>query len=202
MTIYAIINHLKQDVSDNGIEEPIWSIISSAGILQGGNPYFVPDFADSFEARPALAVRIGRLGKGIARRFAYRYVESVAPALLFVADSLLDSLAAQGLPWTRAISYDRCLALGRFEEIPFEEISDCSIGLRLFDRKGLAVAENTSSFKGTDIGYVIESLSRDNTLKTGDIILAAIADSGPNVTPGLSARLSVDSRDSLRFNIR
>ena len=201
MTVYAIVNGLSARCAakDGAL---LWSLISPAGILQGGNPYFVPDFADSFEARTAIAVRIGRLGKGIARRFAHRYVESVAPAVLFVAGPMLDDLSADGLPWSQAISYDRCLALGRFSEISFDSIPDCRVGLRLSGKDNQPVSETFRDFPDTDIASVIERLSRDNTLKTGDIIIAGIDPAGPGVEPGLSARLSLNGTDSLRFNIR
>lgn len=203
MTIYAIVNGLtEQTGDDHRASTPVWSILSAAGILQGGNPYFVPDFADSFEARTAIAIRIGRLGKGIARRFAYRYVESVGPAVLFVADSMLADLRAKGLPWTSAISYDRCLALGRFSEITFESIPASLVGLTLTDRTTMETTESFRTFPDVDIPGVIESLSRDNTLKTGDIILAGIAENGPKASQGLTARLSLNDVESLRFNIR
>ena len=72
MTIYAIVNSLLPDSALSGDPRPVWTIVSSSGILQGGNPYFVPDFAERFEARTALALRIGKLGKGIAPKFAER----------------------------------------------------------------------------------------------------------------------------------
>ena len=202
MTVYAIVNGLTDRCPGDEHGALLWSLISPAGILQGGNPYFVPDFSDIFEARTAIAVRIGRLGKGIARRFAHRYVESVAPAVLFVAGSLLESLSADGLPWSQAISYDRCLALGRFSELPFDAIPDCRVGLRLSGKEDLQEPERIRDFHDCDIASVIERLSRDNTLKTGDIIIAGIDSSGPKAIPGLSARLSLNGADSLRFNIR
>lgn len=202
MTVYAIVNGLSPRCAAAEDDAPIWSIVSPAGILQGGNPYFVPDFADSFEARTAIAIRIGRLGKGIARRFAHRYVESVAPAVLFVADSMLYDLSSKGLPWSRAISYDRCLALGQFSVVPFEDVPARQVGLRLLGKDGMPIEESFRGFLDLDIASVIERLSRDNTLKTGDIILAGIASSGPKAQPGLSAILSLDGAGSLRFNIR
>lgn len=202
MTVYAIVNDLLGESFPIPDGSPVWGIISPAGILQGGNPYFVPDFASDFEARCALAVRIGRLGKGIARRFAGRYVEAVAPAVLFVATDLLASRRAAGLPWTSAISYDRCLALGRFAELPPADIDSCRVGLDLRRSSGGDVTSLSTEFPGVDFSSVIESLSRDNTIKTGDIILIAIAPDGPKAVPGYSAELSLNGESSLRFNIR
>ena len=202
MTIYTIVNDLIDESSGSLNDDAIWSILSPAAILQGGNPYFVPDFSTRFEARSAVAVRIGRLGKGIARRFASRYVDAIAPALLFVASELLERLREKGLPWTPAINYDRCLAIGRFRNVPYQEIPDSRIGLKIKDKDNHVIAEKVESLVSIDIGAVIEMLSRDNTFKTGDIILVATGGHGPTASPGFCATLTLDGEDSLRFNIR
>lgn len=202
MTIYAIVNDLIGENNPEVPDEPMFSIISSSAILQGGNPYFVPYFADSFEARGAIAMRIGRLGKGIARRFAHRYVDAVAPALLFIAPGLLESLKERGLPWTKAISYDKCLALGKFTSVTFSEIPLCNIGLKLMGQGDDGLTEYFRTFSNLETDAIIEGLSRDNTLKTGDILLASIASEGPVAIPGHSATLYLNGEQALRFNIR
>ncbi|MDE7421174.1 MAG: fumarylacetoacetate hydrolase family protein [Muribaculaceae bacterium] len=202
MTIYAIVNNLITDITRPDSSPPVWAIISQSGILQGGNPYFVPDFARRFEARLALAIKIGRLGKGIAPRFAHRYVDAAAPCAIFVASDILQSLQQRGLPWISAISYDKCLAIGKF--IP-SSIADCN-------RAEIALTLETSDssveyiWKADSIKPGIEetlaSISRDNTIKTGDILLMGIAGEGPALTPDLRATLSLNGTESLKFNIR
>lgn len=202
MTIYAIVNNiLSASGHDAGIY-PVWGIISASGILQGGNPYFMPDFADRFEARIAVAIRIGKLGKGIAPRFVYRYVDGVAPAVLFVAPDLIKSLRNKGLPWAQAISYDRCLSVGKFTPYTADNLNQAEVMLT-FD------PPNDSSeiiLKGSDLIPGIEetltAISRENTLKMGDIILIGLAGTGPQVTPDMRAHLSLNGFESLRFNIR
>lgn len=203
MTIYALVNNLINDSSTDDETPVIWTLISSAGILQGGNPYFVPDFAHRFEARLALALRIGKLGKGVAPRFVERYVEAIAPCVVFVAADLLRNVRDKGLPWTQAINYDKCTALGKFIKIPYQEIENCGIELRLESEGGadLPVAwQEQDLIKG--IEESISLLSRDNTLKTGDIILYGLAPEGPETTPGQRATLLLNGQLSLKFNIR
>lgn len=202
MTIYAIVNHLLTHSSSCHVKEPVWSLISPAGILQGGNPYFVPDFASSFRATPAMAVRIGKLGKGIARRFVSRYVDAVAPATVFIAADRLRILRENGLPWISAISYDRCLAIGRFVQMEYDGIirSECTLSLESED---LSCEVSCSTFcQDPALDMIVESISRDNTLKTGDILLIGISGEGPEVRPGLKARLKINGEDSIGFNIR
>ena len=203
MTIYAIVNNLLSEKDSQNDKHPVWTIISQSGILQGGNPFFVPDFAGHFEARTALAIKIGKLGKGIAPRFAGRYIEEAAPAILFVATDLLKHLQQNGLPWTPAISYDRCLAIGKFWNIQSEgnhRRYDISLVL---ESSGSSI---DSKWDSDSIDLTIEEtisvLSRDNTIKTGDIILFGISGSGPEVRPDMRAHLSLNGIDTLAFNIR
>ncbi|MDE5814172.1 MAG: fumarylacetoacetate hydrolase family protein [Muribaculaceae bacterium] len=202
MTIYAIVNNLLSQDALTSDADPIWTLITPSAILQGGNPYFVPDFASRFEACPAMAIRIGKLGKGVAPRFAYRYVEAVAPAVLFVARDMLEYLQEKGLPWTKAISYDRALAIGKFQSVEFGRIEDCTCTLTLQADKS---SDKTICSRGPirlSLEETISSISRDNTLKTGDIILVGLAGEGTQVKPGIRAVLTLDCEDSLRFNIR
>lgn len=201
MTIYAVVNNiLGECAADNAT--PVWTIVSAASILQGGNPFFVPDFADRFEARLTLAVRIGKLGKGIAPKFVCRYVDAVAPAILFVAADLLSSLRKKGLPWTSALSYDRCLAMGKFTEISFEEINKSVINLSLLSKDNESKCEWKAESLLPSLAETISAISRDNTLKTGDIILTGISQDGPQAVPNIRASLSLNSVTSLAFNIR
>ncbi len=202
MTIYAIVNKLVSESCSNDCNPPIWTIISQSGILQGGNPYFVPDFANHFEARTALAVKIGKLGKGIAPRFSYRYVEEAAPCVVFVAVDLLQSLRKHGLPWTSAISYDRCLAIGKFTPATIDDCKRSEIILTLESTDSTIESHWNADILKSDIGEILAAISHDNTVKTGDIILFGIAGEGPEVVPDLRASLSLNGKEPFSFNIR
>ncbi len=202
MTIYAIVNGLISKQSENSASTPVWTLISPSAILQGGNPYFVPDFDTRFEARPALALRIGKLGKGIARRFAHRYIDSVTPCCAMVATDTLRSAMESGLPWSRALSYDRSIVMGTPLKIPMEEIGEFRFNVTLQSAVSTPSCEWTAAECASAIEDVVSELSRDNTLKTGDIILIGMAPEGPLLCEGQRAVISVGSDVSARFNIR
>lgn len=203
MTIYAIVNDLLNTSHESAVNQAdlVWTLISPSGILQGGNPYFVPDFDSRFEARLSLAVRIGKLGKGIARRFAVRYVEAVAPAAVFVATNLLQSLKTSGYPWTSAISYDRCLSLGKFTPIRYNDTDGCECSLEIHNSDSDDIITYKKESRAR-LEETIEAISRDNTLKTGDILLAGLSRTGPQVFPGQRVTLKLNGEESMRFNIR
>lgn len=203
MTIYNVIdNHKAFPLPSEGM--PLnWTILSGASILQGGNPFFIPGFANTFEARPTLAVRICKLGKNIAPRFAHRYVDAVAPCVNFTAADLLDSLRNSGMPWTAAVNFDRSAAFGKFIPVDFESIQGMSVLLRLCNEDGSA---DQCLWRPGDLRMgvrdVISTISKDNTIKTGDIILVGTAPKGPATSIGQHAEVFLGQQPSVNFNIR
>lgn len=200
MTVYAIVNHLLG--GNTSFDDPIWTVMSPSAILQGGNPYFVPDFDSKFQARPASVIRIGKLGKGIAPRFAHRYIDGVAPASMMIAHNLLDNLRKSGLPWSKAISYDRSLAVGKFANLPIEEISAACVSLDIINGDDVNSFKSNVTCLSCSIEEIISILSRDNALKTGDYIVIASPLSGPVIEPGPRVELRLNDEKPLKFNIR
>lgn len=57
---------------------------------RNNDDYFVPDFVDSISWSPVLCVRISRLGKHIAERFAPRYYDGCGKGILLYPENLMD----------------------------------------------------------------------------------------------------------------
>lgn len=203
MTIYNVIDNHKAscDISE---QRPInWTILSGATILQGGNPFFIPDFARRFEARLSMAMRICRLGKNIAPRFAHRYVDAVAPCINFIAADLLESLRDAGLPWTKAVCFDRSAAFGKYAPFDIDSVDQASVSLLITSGSGsMEQCLWHPSELRIPAREAISLISRDNTLKNGDVVMVGTASSGPAVEIGQHAVLSLDGNVSVEFNIR
>ena len=85
-------------------------------LLNNRKPMFVPDWTNELGVTECLILRVSRLGKGIALKFADRYYDALAPGADFVAMDLLRVAQTQGKPWTRALDFDYSLAVGTFAE--------------------------------------------------------------------------------------
>ena len=83
-------------------------------LLNGRKPMFVPDWTNELGVTECIVLRVSRLGKEIAPRFASRYYDAMAPGVDFVAMDILREAQAAGDPWTRAINFDYSLALGEW----------------------------------------------------------------------------------------
>lgn len=146
--------------------------IPDSCMVKTGNPVFIPDFDDTFESRPFVALKISKLGKFVTPKFAYRYYRELAPAFSIKAVSLLKKLKENNLPWTQAVIFDRSTPVGNF--IPAEEFHNALF----YVRNPLSLDDDTIIFNQTltvpdkaVFEHAISVASRYNTIKTGDIIL-------------------------------
>lgn len=83
-------------------------------LLNGRKPFFVPDWSQEIGVTPCMILRVSRLGKEIALKFADRYYDAIAPGEDFVAMDVLREAKAAGKPWTKAFAFDYSLAIGEW----------------------------------------------------------------------------------------
>ena len=69
-------------------KEPVIFMKPDSAILKDGKPFFIPDFSDEVHYETEVVVRICRLGKNIAPRFANRYYDAVTVGIDFTARDL------------------------------------------------------------------------------------------------------------------
>lgn len=83
-------------------------------LLNGRKPLFVPDWTNELGMTECVILRVSRLGKEIAPKFAGRYYDAVAPGADFIAMDRAREAQAAGKPWTTAIAFDYSLAIGEW----------------------------------------------------------------------------------------
>lgn len=94
----------------NGAVQMVLKCDSS--MLVNRKPFFIPDWSEDVRVIPCVVLRVSRLGKNIAAKFATRYYDAVAPAFnIYAADVL-----ATG-DWVKAWGFDYALPLGNFIDL-------------------------------------------------------------------------------------
>ena len=88
------------------LSEPTIFMKSDSSLLKDGKPFFIPDFSSEIHYETEIVVKIDRLGKNIAERFAHRYYNEVTVGIDFTARDLQNKLRAQGLPWEISKAFD------------------------------------------------------------------------------------------------
>lgn len=147
--------------------------IPDSCLIRSGKPFFIPEFDSEFGAYCSLAVRISRLGKCIAPRFAGRYWEEFSIGVSIRGDRTLAMLREQGLPWSGALVFDRSLILGDY--LPKDAWQP---GARLSMRLQEDEIDITRDLTVDDIDAAIALVSRHNTIRQGDIILVRLSSRG------------------------
>ncbi len=149
-------------------EEPTVFLKPDSSILKDGKPFFIPDFSNQVEYETEIVVRINRLGKNIAKRFAHRYYNEVTVGIDFTARDLQKKQRDKGAPWEISKAFDSSAAIGRF--IPLCEtqgIEQIDFSLNINDKR---VQHGNTSDMRFSVDEIIAYVSRFFTLKIGDLI--------------------------------
>lgn len=93
---------------------PVVYAVPDTALLKDNRPFFIPDFAQPCTYQASLVLRIGRLGRSIAPRFAHRYIDAVTVGIAFTADNLWREAVEKGLPWDVSKGFDNAAVVGRF----------------------------------------------------------------------------------------
>lgn len=141
---------------------------SDSSLLKDGKPFFIPDFSSEIHYETEIVVKIDRLGKNIAERFAHRYYNEVTVGIDFTARDLQRELRAKGLPWEISKAFDNSAVVGTF--VPLDTVGDINHVPFHLDIDGRKVQEGNTSDMLFPVDRIIAYVSRFFTLKIGDMI--------------------------------
>ena len=145
-------------------QEPVIFMKPDSAILKDGKPFFVPDFSNEVHYETEVVVRICRLGKNIAPRFAHRYYDAVTVGIDFTARDLQRKFREAGNPWELCKGFDNSAAIGTFIS-PEQAGGDLQKLDFHLDIDGKEVQRgNTADM------LLIAYVSRFMTLKIGDLL--------------------------------
>ena len=181
-------------------EEPVIFAKPDSALLKDGKPFFIPDFTKQCDYEVELVVRICRLGKNIAPRFAYRYYDAVTVGIDFTARDLQRKFRNAGLPWELSKGFDNSAVIGDF--VSKEELPDIQQIPFHLDVDGQTVQEGYSGDMLFAVDELIAYVSRFYTLKMGDLLFTGTpAGVGP-VHIGQRLEGYILERKILDFNVR
>jgi 2-keto-4-pentenoate hydratase/2-oxohepta-3-ene-1,7-dioic acid hydratase (catechol pathway) len=190
-------------------EEPVIFMKPDSAILKDGKPFYIPDFSkmgarigkdELIHYETELVVRICRLGKNIAERFASRYYDAFTVGIDFTARELQTKLREAGKPWELSKAFDYSAVLGDF--VPAEKYPDVqklNFNLTIDDKEVQRGYTGDMIFK---VDEIIAYVSRFVTLKIGDLLYTGTpAGVGP-VSRGQHLQGYLEEEKLLDFYIR
>jgi len=119
-------------------------------LLNGRKPFFMPDWSQEIGATDCMILRVSRLGKEIAPKFANRYYDAVTPGVDFVALDILREAEQAGKPWTKALAFDFSLAIGEWMDIGHWTLDN----LVLTPEEAIAEASKVMTIRQGDLIYI------------------------------------------------
>lgn len=159
--------HIKELENERPID-PVVFLKPDTSILLKKHPFFIPDFSDDVHHEVEILVKINKVGKHIAKKFAHKYYDEIGLGIDFTARDLQSQLKAKGLPWEKAKAFDGAAVIGEWlPKSKFNDVNDINFSLLKNDQP---VQQGNTSLMLWKIDEIIEYVSKYFTLKIGDII--------------------------------
>ncbi len=196
---YAL--HNRELGHEQANKEPVIFLKPDSALLKDGKPFFLPDFSDELHYETEVVVRICRLGKCIAPRFAHRYYDAVTVGIDFTARDMQRRFREAGHPWELCKGFDGSAVIGRF--VPLDEVGGDvqRLDFRL-DIDGRTVQQGCTADMLFGVDDIIAYVSRFMTLKIGDLLYTGTpAGVGP-VSVGQHLQGYLGDEKLLDFHIR
>ena len=196
---YALHNKELGHTHEN--KEPVIFFLSYSAILKDGKPFFIPDFSNEVHYETEVVVRICRLGKNIAPRFAHRYYDAVTVGIDFTARDLQRKFREAGNPWELCKGLDNSAAIGTFG--PLEQVGgnvqNLDFHLTIDDKE---VQRGHTADMLFRVDEIIAYVSRFMTLKIGDLLFTGTPVGVGPVVIGQHLQGYLGEEKVLDFNIR
>lgn len=181
---------------------PLFYTKPDTAMLRNDDPFYIPAYATEISCRPALIVRINRIVKGIAPKFAARCYGEIAAGCGFTAENLLRECREQGAPWECCKAFDKSSGLPNVfrpleqTELPIEKQR---YTLRI---NGQNVREFASGDLYPSVDEAISRISERITLKIGDLLFFEPAGSETAVQIGDRLEVLLNREKMMDFEIR
>lgn len=183
-------------------QEPVFFMKPDTALLRNNDPFYVPAFSRDVRCGAELVVRVGRVGKCVAERFAHRYYTEVGLGVGFTACDRLRDMRAAGLPWESSVAFDHSAALSPVF-VPLDELGGDVAKLRFsVSLNGSVQQEGDTARMLFSVDRLISYVSQFVTLRIGDLFYTGMPAGAKPVQPGDRLEASLQGRKLLDFEIR
>lgn len=171
MKLICIGSNYEKHVNELGNitqEDPVVFLKPDSAVINGNQPFFIPDIFSDVHHELELLVKINKVGKYIDKEFAHTYYDKIGLGLDFTARDLQKKLKLNGLPWEKAKAFDGSALIGKWvSKSNFKNLSNINFSLK---KNQLLVQIGNTSDMIWGVDEIISYISRYFTLKIGDII--------------------------------
>lgn len=173
------------------------SIRPDNAVLRNNDDFYMPHFSQDIICDYGYVVRITRLAKCIAKKFASRCYDSITAGVTFIARDTMQQAIENGLPTDEAYCFDHSTAIGTEWLLPEQLTGECSLNLRIGEVSNSTIHSNVIEI----IDQCLSDVSNKLTLKTGDLVFIA-SDSANSVKEGDNINVKINNTTTLNFLIK
>lgn len=174
---------------------PSCYLMADSSVLYTGRPFFIHDFAEAFVAAPSIVVRMGRLGKCVAPKFAHRYWDAVTAGFnvqacrsrdagLEALDRAFDGAAIVG-DWVPVSSLDDVL-----HAVVEVKVDDTVVSRRCLADMVMPLAD------------MVSAVSTRCSIKMGDLLFTGDCAPGVALTAGMHLTASLGETRLLDVRVK
>ncbi len=170
MKIICIGRNYAKHIEELANEKPTNPVVflkPDSAILPKKNPFFIPPFSNDVHYEVEVLVKINKVGKHIAPKFAYKYYDEIGLGIDFTARDVQQKCKEKGLPWEKAKAFDGSAVIGEFYPKEVFDVNNLKFQLK---KNGAIVQDGNTNTMLWKIDELIAYVSQYFTLKKGDII--------------------------------
>jgi acylpyruvate hydrolase len=171
MKIFAIgrnyIDHAKE-LNNPVPAEPMFFMKPDTALIRKNKPFFYPDFTQDLQYEVEIVLKLSKVGKSIAEKFAHRYYNEIGIGIDFTARDLQAKCKEKGTPWEIAKAFDGSAPVSEFvSKSTFTDVHQLDFHL---DVNGVTVQSGNTRDVIFSFEKVISHISTYITVKMGDLI--------------------------------
>ena len=180
--------------------EPVFFLKPDTSLLKEGSDFYYPDFTQDLHYECEVVVRIDKVGKNIAEKFAHKYYSSISLGIDFTARDLQQKCKEKGLPWEIGKAFEHSAPLSN----TFLSKNDLNLNQLEFElhQNGKTVQKGNTKDMIFSIDQIIAYVSRFMTLKTGDLIYTGTPVGVGPVAIGDALEGYIESTKMFRFDVK
>ncbi|HET8736088.1 MAG TPA: fumarylacetoacetate hydrolase family protein [Pricia sp.] len=157
-----------EELKNERPDDPVVFIKPDSAILPKDQDFYIPEFTDEVHYEVEVLLKIKKVGKHIARKFAHEYYDEIGLGIDFTARDLQAQLKGKGLPWEKAKGFDGAAVIGKW--LPKSNFKDVNALQFSLSKNGEEVQNGNTGMMLWQIDELVTYVSKYFMLKKGDIL--------------------------------
>lgn len=180
--------------------KPIIFLKPDTAILKDNKPFYLPDFSSDIHYELEVVLKICKVGKHIAEKFAANYYDEIGLGIDFTARDIQAEHKAKGLPWELAKAFDHSAVVSDFlPKTDFADLNDLHFELQV--NKETRQKGHTANLLFS-FDHIIAFVSQYITLKKGDLIFTGTPEGVGQVKQGDQLEAWLEEKQLINFGVK